>query len=81
MRCPIAQTLERVAEWWSILILRHALSGLTRFEDFQNRLGISPAMLSRRLSAMVAAGFFEKHRYYEAPPRMEYRLTDRERSF
>src|SRR5947199_116270 len=33
--CPIARSLERVGEWWSILILRDALHGYTRFEEFR----------------------------------------------
>ncbi|MGZ9102837.1 MAG: winged helix-turn-helix transcriptional regulator, partial [Rhodoplanes sp.] len=38
MVCPIARSLERVGEWWSILILRDALHGLTRFDEFQKSL-------------------------------------------
>jgi DNA-binding HxlR family transcriptional regulator len=48
MPCPIARSLERVGEWWSILILRDALRGLTRFDQFQQSLGIAPNMLARR---------------------------------
>ena len=81
MLCPIARTLERVGEWWSILILRDAMTGITRFEDFQKHLGISPNMLSRRLSGLVDTGFLERHLYSESPPRMEYRLTERGHAF
>ena len=35
MPCPIARSLERVGEWWSILILRDAFAGMTRFEEFR----------------------------------------------
>ena len=38
MSCPIARSLERVGEWWSILILRDAFRGLTRFDQFQKSL-------------------------------------------
>src|SRR5690242_2234999 len=55
MICPIARSLERVGEWWSILILRDAFAGFSRFEQFQNSLGIAPNMLSRRLTALVEA--------------------------
>ena len=41
MHCPIARTLERVGEWWSILILRDALHGYTRFEEFRESLGVA----------------------------------------
>ena len=81
MPCPIARSLERVGEWWSILILRDALRGLTRFDQFQSNLGIAPNMLARRLAALVDAGLLERRRYSERPPRDEYVLTARGRDF
>jgi DNA-binding HxlR family transcriptional regulator len=81
MQCPIARSLERVGEWWSILILRDAFQGLTQFDQFQKDLGIAPNMLTRRLSALVDAGLLERRRYCERPPRDEYVLTERGRDF
>jgi DNA-binding HxlR family transcriptional regulator len=81
MLCPIARSLERVGEWWSILILRDAFYGLTRFDEFQKNLGVAPNMLSRRLNALVEAGLLERRRYSEHPPRDEYVLTERGRDF
>ena len=81
MPCPIARSLERVGEWWSILILRDAFAGMTRFEEFRESLGIAPNMLTRRLNALVEAGLLERQRYSERPPRDEYRLTERGRDF
>src|SRR3954466_470723 len=81
MECPIARSLERVGEWWSILILRDAFAGLTRFEEFQDSLGIAPNMLTRRLTALVEDGLLERRRYSERPPRHEYLLTERGRDF
>src|SRR5262245_7016962 len=81
MQCPIARTLERVGEWWSILILRDALHGLTRFDQFQTSLGIAPNMLVRRLNALVDAGMLERRLYSERPPRYEYVLTELGRDF
>ena len=81
MACPVARSLERVGEWWSILILRDALRGMTRFDQFQKSLGIAPNMLTRRLNALVAAGLLERRRYSEHPPRDEYVLTARGRDF
>ena len=81
MPCPIARSLERVGEWWSILILRDALHGMTRFDQFQESLGIAPNMLVRRLGALVKAGLLERRRYSERPPRYEYVLTERGRDF
>jgi DNA-binding HxlR family transcriptional regulator len=81
MRCPIARSLERVGEWWSILILRDAFQGLTRFDQFQKSLGIAPNMLTRRLNTLVDSGLLERRLYSERPPRHEYVLTPRGRDF
>jgi DNA-binding HxlR family transcriptional regulator len=81
MQCPIARSLERVGEWWSILILRDASLGLTRFDEFQESLGIAPNILTRRLKALVEAGLLERRRYTERPPRDEYVLTEAGRDF
>jgi len=81
MHCPIARSLERVGEWWSILILRDAFRGLSRFDQFQDSLGIAPNMLTKRLNALVESGLLEKRAYSEHPPRYEYVLTDRGRDF
>jgi DNA-binding HxlR family transcriptional regulator len=81
MPCPIARSLERVGEWWSMLVLRDALHGYTRFDEFQRSLGIAPNMLARRLNALVEAGLLERRRYSEHPPRDEYVPTARGRDF
>jgi DNA-binding HxlR family transcriptional regulator len=81
MQCPIARSLERVGEWWSILIMRDAFYGLTRFDEFQKSLEIAPNILTRRLNALVEAGLLERHQYSTKPPRYEYLLTDRGRDF
>src|ERR1700756_1920159 len=81
MQCPIARSLERVGEWWSMLILRDAFAGKTRFDEFERNLGIAPNMLSRRLAALVEAGMLERRQYSAHPPRYEYLLTDRGRDF
>ena len=81
LQCPIARGLERVGEWWSIMILRDAFHGLTRFDQFEASLGIAPNMLTRRLKGLVEAGLLEKRLYSERPPRHEYVLTERGRDF
>ena len=81
MLCPVARTLDRVGEWWSILILRDAFHGLTRFDQFQTSLDIAPNMLTRRLNSLVDAGLLERRLYSEHPPRYEYVLTDRGKDF
>jgi DNA-binding HxlR family transcriptional regulator len=81
MQCPIARGLDRVGEWWSILILRDAFLGATRFEQFQKSLRIAPSSLTRRLNTLVEAGMLERRRYSERPPRDEYVLTASGRDF
>ena len=81
MACPIARSIERIGEWWSILIIRDALHGFTRFDEFQKSLNIAPNMLTRRLSALVDAGLLQRRRYSERPPRYEYLLTEMGRDF
>ncbi len=75
MNCPIARTLDRVGEWWSILILRDAFFGRTRFDEFQKSTGIAPNILTRRLKSLVDAGLLEKRPYQQRPTRHEYILT------
>src|SRR3954451_13249199 len=81
MQCPIARSLERVGEWWSMLILRDAFQGLTQFDQFQKSLGIAPNMLTKRLNALVENGLLERRQYNERPPRYEYVLTEQGRDF
>ena len=79
MHCSVAQSLEVVGDWWALLIVRDAFLGVTRFDDFQSRLGISRNTLNQRLGRLVDAGVLKKVPYSERPPRSEYRLTDRGR--
>lgn len=79
--CPIARSLQRVGEWWSILILRDATFGLSRFDDFQKSLGIAPNMLTRRLNGLVDAGLLERKPYSTKPLRYEYVLTKSGKDF
>ncbi|MET1047296.1 MAG: helix-turn-helix domain-containing protein, partial [Hyphomicrobium sp.] len=67
--CPVARGASRVPDLWSIMILRDAGLGLTRFDDFRRSLGIAPNILTKRLTALVADGLLEKRRYTERPPR------------
>lgn len=77
--CSVARTLEVVGERWTLLILRDAMMGVTRFETFQRRLGIAPNMLTKRLRALTDAGILERRPYSERPERHEYALTERGR--
>src|SRR5437588_6846235 len=79
VNCSVAQCLEAVGEWWSLLIVRDALLGVRRFDDFQARLGISRNILNQRLTMLVEHDVLEKVPYQDNPPRSEYRLTDKGR--
>ena len=73
--CPIARSLAFAGDAWSLLILRDAHAGLTRFDQFRKSLGIAPTILTRRLAALTEEGLLVKQRYSEHPPREEYLLT------
>jgi DNA-binding HxlR family transcriptional regulator len=75
MPCSIARALDVVGEWWSLLIVRDAFLGVTRFDEWQKRLGIARNVLTVRLDRLVAQGVFERRRYHDHPPRDEYVLT------
>jgi DNA-binding HxlR family transcriptional regulator len=79
MDCSVAQCLEVVGEWWSMLVVRDAFLGVTRFDQFQRRLGISRNILDERLNTLVDAGVLVRVPYSERPPRYDYRLTDKGR--
>ena len=79
MNCSVAQTLEVVGEWWTMLIVRDSFLGISRFDDFQQRLGISRNILSDRLEHLVAKGVMARVPYQEHPVRHDYRLTDKGR--
>ncbi|AGT10687.1 winged helix-turn-helix transcriptional regulator [Paracoccus aminophilus] len=76
MICPIALSLEKVGEWWSILILRDAWMGKRRFDEFQKSLGIGTSTLTRRLDSLVANGLLKKQPIGEKGLRQEYVLTE-----
>ena len=73
--CSVAQVLEIIGERWTLLIIRDAFLGLTRFDQFQRSLGVARNVLTDRLGRLVDAGIFERVLYAERPPRYEYVLT------
>lgn len=73
--CPIARSLAVIGDSWSMLILRDAHAGMTRFDQFRKSLGIAPTILTKRLAMLVEEGLLEKRLYSEHPPRDEYILT------
>lgn len=80
MRCSIAQTLEIVGDPWTLLIVRDAMFGMRRFDEFQRSLGIPRNTLTQRLRTLVDHGVLDRERYHEHPDRYEYVLTDKGRA-
>ena len=73
--CAVAATLSVVGDPWTLLILRDAFSGVRRFDDWQQRLGVARNVLAARLKSLVAHGVLETRLYSEHPPRKDYVLT------
>jgi DNA-binding HxlR family transcriptional regulator len=73
--CSIARTLEVLGERWTLLLVRDALQGIRRFDDFQRSLGLARNVLTDRLKRLVDAEVLERVPYQERPMRYEYRLT------
>ena len=80
MHCSVAQSLEVIGEWWTLLILRDAFLGVTRFDDFASRLGIARNVLTARLDTLVENDVLIRVPYDEARGRYDYRLTDKGRA-
>jgi DNA-binding HxlR family transcriptional regulator len=77
LNCSVAQTLEVVGDWWSLLIVRDVFFGVRRFDDIQSRLGIARNTLTDRLEWLCRHGVLERVPY--GSNRFEYRLTDKGR--
>ena len=75
MHCGVAQALEQVGDWWTLLIVRDVFLGKSRFSEFQESLGIAKNILSNRLRKLVENGVLEKERLAEPGERYAYRLT------
>ena len=76
--CTQAASFEFLGDRWSLLILRSALFGVRRYEDFHAELGIPRTVLAERLKRLVASGLMVRHDYKAAGsrPRKEYVLTE-----
>ena len=81
--CAIARTITALGDRWSLLVLREAAFGTSRFSEFRQRLGIASDVLTDRLQSLVAHGVLERVAYQEegSRTRTEYRLTEAGREF
>jgi DNA-binding HxlR family transcriptional regulator len=80
MNCSIARALEQIGEWWTFLIVREALMGTRRFDQFQSNLGIARNILAARLKKLVARGILERTVAPGDARRVEYRMTEKGRA-
>jgi len=79
VECPVARALDKIGDWWSLLIIRDAFDGMRRFGEFQRSLGISKGILTARLKHLVAIGVLETAPVSEEDGYQEYLLTDKGR--
>src|SRR5689334_22380099 len=75
--CPIAKALETIGPPSSVLVLREANFGTSRFDDFARRLQMTDSAVTARLRQLVEAGLLAKVPYREPGQRTryEYHLT------
>ncbi|WTW96437.1 helix-turn-helix transcriptional regulator [Streptomycetaceae bacterium NBC_01309] len=79
--CSIARAVDLLGDWWTPLVLREAVFGVRRFEEFQRHLGIGRNVLAQRLNRLVDEGLMDRVPYQDRPLRHEYVLTDKGRDF
>ncbi|MBK6320504.1 MAG: helix-turn-helix transcriptional regulator [Dehalococcoidia bacterium] len=76
VKCPVATTLDLVGDKWTLLVVRDLLRGRSRFSELRDSVeGIPPAVLSRRLKDLEAAGVLVRRLYNDHPARYAYQLT------
>lgn len=78
-RCPVARPLDAIGDQWSLLILRDAFEGATRFGAFQKSLGVSRNVLSVRLRNLVDHGILDTAPAADGSTYQEYVLTEKGR--
>jgi DNA-binding HxlR family transcriptional regulator len=73
--------MDLLGDQWTLLVLREAFHGVTRFDRFQESLGIARNTLTERLDRLVGAGLLNRVRYQDRPARYEYLLSEMGRDF
>lgn len=77
--CPVARTADVIGDRWSLLIIRDAFDGISRFSEFQRNLGLAKNILSSRLRELVAQGILEVVPAADGSAYSEYALTSKGR--
>lgn len=78
--CPVARVLNLIGDSWTLMIIREALYGETRFSNIQYNTGIAKNLLTSRLNKLIENGIFEKIDAGDSGTRYEYHLTEKGRS-
>ncbi len=73
----IARALDIVGDAWTLLIVREALAGTTRFGQFQRHLGLGPNILAARLRTLVEHGVLEAQASRRRGDWSDYVLTEK----
>ena len=71
----LAAVLDIIGDRWTLLILRDAFLGRSRFEQFRQNTGASRSILSQRLERLVEGDLLYRRPYGDSDSRFEYRLT------
>jgi DNA-binding HxlR family transcriptional regulator len=79
--CSMARAMEVIGDRWTILVLREAYYGVTRFDEFEYYVGVAPNILSNRLRKLVDAGMMKRMPLPEHSGRYDYVLTEKGRDF
>lgn len=75
--CPVAMAAEILCSRWTLVLLRELIAGSTRFNELRRGVPrMSPALLSKRLKDLKAAGVVTRTRVTDEPGVYEYRLTE-----
>jgi len=79
--CPTRQVLDRIADKWTVLVIRRLADGTLRFSQLRRAVGgISQKALTSTLRGLERDGIVSRRLYASVPPRVEYSLTDLGRS-
>ncbi len=73
--CPLSSAVDQIGDAWMLMILWTSYEGVTRFDDYQKKLGVARNILSNRLRRLVELGILEKRPVREGARRLEYRVT------
>ena len=74
--CPVAMASEILCTRWTLIVLRELVCGSTRFNELRRGVPrMSPALLSKRLKDLEAAGIVTRSKSSAGPDLYEYHLT------